>query len=136
MRHLLMVLARPALSWRVLTSAVLIAVTAIGLSGASVTADTPVYADPAGACNGLTPCFTTIQKAVNEVDVGGEVFVFPGAYAESVNLNEMNGGSPGTISLTTVVMVRSRMSAGRLMAARNNTVNTVRKRMIQRRAEA
>lgn len=49
-----------------------------------------VYADAAGLCDGLTPCFTTIQAAVNNAGPGdSNVFVFPATYAESVNLSTM-----------------------------------------------
>lgn len=73
-------------------------------------AATPVYADQSGGgCNGLLPCFATIQLAVNaasDPDGGGplaaEVFVFPGVYNESVDLSGMNGGAVGDIQLITV----------------------------------
>lgn len=72
-------------------------------------ADSPVYADLNGACNGLTPCFLTIQEAVNNAtDPDGvgplfaEVFVFPGTYKESVNLSTMGGGAQGDLQMMTV----------------------------------
>ena len=80
------------------------------IAGSQARAVTPVYADNSGGgCNGLTPCFATIQLAVNaasDPDGGGplaaEVFVFPGRYSESVDLSGMNGGAVGDIKLITV----------------------------------
>ena len=61
------------------------------------------FVDPEGLCAGLSPCFSTIQGAV---DVAGEapavVSIFPGLYAESVDLEAMNGGNPNAISLISV----------------------------------
>ena len=69
-------------------------------------AATPVYADGAGTCNSLTPCFTTIQEAVNNAGPApAEVNVFPGTYNESVSVDDMGiaiAGAPGTITLRTV----------------------------------
>jgi len=66
--------------------------------GLPVAAATPVYADGAGTCAGLLPCYTTIQEAVDNVDAGGTVNVFPGTYAENVDL----GGAAGGLSLVAV----------------------------------
>ena len=43
-----------------------------------------VFTDPAGVCGGNTPCFTSIQDAINSVTLGGTVQVGPGTYPESV----------------------------------------------------
>jgi len=64
-------------------------------------ADT-AYVDGAGVCNGLVPCFTTIQAAVVGTAAPAEILVFPGTYMETVDLAQMNGGTKGDISLTTV----------------------------------
>lgn len=53
-----------------------------------------LYVDEAGSCNGLTPCFTSIQDAVNFALPDTDVRVFPGSYSESVDLSLM--GSTAT----------------------------------------
>jgi len=83
----------------------LAALLAFGRSDTSLAA-TPVFADGAGACNGSTPCFTTIQEAVNNAGPAPAVVnVFPGTYPENVDLDLMGSaivGSPGDITLQTV----------------------------------
>jgi uncharacterized repeat protein (TIGR01451 family) len=68
---------------------------------APAAADTS-YVDGGGACDGLVPCFTTIQAAVVATAPPAEIFVFPGTYMETVDLALMNGGVKGDISLVTV----------------------------------
>ncbi len=64
---------------------------------------TQVYADPASSCAGLTPCFASIQQAVaNAGPAPVEIGIFPGTYAESVNLNDMGSAislPPGDLTL-------------------------------------
>lgn len=49
-----------------------------------------VFADPLGACNGSTPCFTTIQAAIdNAGPAPATVSLFPGVYPESVDVMSM-----------------------------------------------
>ena len=95
-----------SLPWFPVALIVILAVATIGRGAAPADADTPVYADGAGGCNGLTPCFTTIQEAVNNAGPApAEVFVFPGTYAETVDLGLMGSdiaGSAGDLALTTV----------------------------------
>src|SRR3972149_6528412 len=85
---------------------------ALGLFATPAGAASPVFVDPGGGRNGSTPCFTTIQAGVNnapdpDAALGGafaEVFVFPGTYAESVNLSLMGSavaGAPGDLRLVT-----------------------------------
>lgn len=75
-------------------------VSALALAGPAV-ADT-AYVDGAGVCNGLVPCFVTLQAAVDATAAPAEIFVFPGTYMETVDLAQMNGGVKGDVSLTTV----------------------------------
>ena len=60
-----------------------------------------VFADPTSSCSGFSPCFTTIQEAINNAGPGfAEVGVFPGVYAESVDLSLMGsaiGEGPGSL---------------------------------------
>jgi hypothetical protein len=60
--------------------------------------------DEVRACAGLTPCFLTIQAAVN--NAGGPddatVTVFPGTYDESVNLDSMASASNHTLANITL----------------------------------
>ena len=73
---------------------------------ASADAATPVFVDGAGTCAGQTPCFTTIQAGVNAAGPAPAVVnVFPGTYAESVNLSLMGSaiaGTPGDLTLQTL----------------------------------
>jgi len=65
-----------------------------------------VYVDGTGACAGLDPCFATIQLGVNNAGPPpATVFVFPGTYAESVDLSLMGSaiaGMLGDLTLRTV----------------------------------
>ena len=67
-----------------------------------------VYVAPGGgdACNSNTPCYDSIQEAVNNTSPGGSVLVFPGTYEESVDLAQMGSAldepAQGDISLLTV----------------------------------
>jgi hypothetical protein len=84
----------------------------------TVTAVTPVFTDPAGVCGGNTPCFTSIQTAIDVVAGAGTVNVGPGIYGESPNLNRnvtmnVNGNiniggftfSTGTINANSAVIL-------------------------------
>lgn len=84
---------------------------AVSQSGASVRAASPVFVHPTDTtCGGMgtagTDCFATIQEAVdNAGPAPATVSVFPGTYAESVDLSDMGSavaGSPGNIILITV----------------------------------
>lgn len=76
------------------------------LSWSAANAATPVHADPNLTCAGLTPCFATIQEAVDNAGPAPvDVLIFPGTYAESVTLGTMGsviGGGPGDIALQAV----------------------------------
>lgn len=49
-----------------------------------------VHADPTGLCNGMVPCFTSVSAAVaNAGPPPARVLIFPGTYAESLDLNTM-----------------------------------------------
>jgi hypothetical protein len=66
-------------------------------------AGTTVYADPAGTCGGLAPCFATLQGAVDHAaPAPATIGMFPGTYAESVAFDAMGsaaGGGPGDLEL-------------------------------------
>ena len=51
-------------------------------------------------CQGKTPCYHSIQAAVNNAQPGDTIYVFPATYEEGVNLNEMD--PQGDITLITV----------------------------------
>jgi hypothetical protein len=76
------------------------------VASASAQAAVQTFVDGAGLCNGQTPCFTTIQAGIkNAGPAPAGVFVFPGTYAESVNLGLMGsviGGSAGDLMLRAV----------------------------------
>jgi len=58
------------------------------------------YADVNGVCASHTPCYTKIQDALKAVGGPNDatVFVFPGTYNESVNLNGMASSSNQTFA--------------------------------------
>ncbi len=47
-----------------------------------------VYVDGGGVCGGNSPCFTTIQAAINAANPGDTINVFAGTYAEQININK------------------------------------------------
>ena len=67
---------------------------------ATVSAQSDRYVDPAGTCATFTPCYTTISAAVAASGPGDTIYVFPGTYAESVDLSNM--ATPSNITLITV----------------------------------
>ena len=66
-------------------------------------AATTVFADPSLSCAGFTPCYATIQEAINNAGPGSaEVGIFPGVYAENVDLSLMGSAiaaQPGDLVL-------------------------------------
>jgi hypothetical protein len=48
---------------------------------------TTTYSDPSGNCGGNTPCYTTIQTAIDALTGAGTVNVDGGTFNEDVNLN-------------------------------------------------
>ena len=89
-----------------LAAVAVLAVAILLLTGGSARAATPTYADPGGTCASLTPCFTTVQEAVDNAGPAPAVVnIFPGTYAESVDLADMGSaiaGSAGDITLQAV----------------------------------
>ncbi|MEM1203772.1 MAG: right-handed parallel beta-helix repeat-containing protein [Acidobacteriota bacterium] len=77
------------------------------VSVAPAAAEPITWADPAGLCAGNLPCFTSLADAVaNAGPAPAQVFVFPGTYAESVDLGNMGsalpGGAPGELAIVSV----------------------------------
>jgi parallel beta-helix repeat protein len=58
-----------------------------GLRNIAPTAAT-LYVDPGGTCGGNSPCFTTIQAAINAASPGDTINVFAGTYAEQIDVNK------------------------------------------------
>jgi len=78
---------------------------------------TTIYTDPSGSCNGNTPCYTTIQSAINAVSSGSVIKVMAGAYAENLDLNssnnyELQGGWNAAYSSQTSTSSVSSMTFG------------------------
>jgi hypothetical protein len=53
---------------------------------AAAAAQAPLYADPAGQCGGNTPCYTSLQAAVDAAPEQGTVLAYGGFYPESLAL--------------------------------------------------
>ena len=56
----------------------------------TITVSPPVavaFVEPAGMCNGNTPCFTAIQQATAVVALGGTIKVAQGTYHENLSVN-------------------------------------------------
>lgn len=90
---------------RIAASLVLLALLALAFWPASTSAGGIIYVDAGGTCGGESPCFDTIQEAVNNASPLTDVLVMPGTYAESVNLSDMGsaiGGGMGRIGLYAV----------------------------------
>jgi len=65
-----------------------------------------MYVDPDGSCGGNTPCYTTIQSAINAASSGSVIKILAGTYSENLSLNssnnyELQGGQNSTYSSTT-----------------------------------
>lgn len=71
----------------------------LGTAGASAAEGAQTtWADPAGVCNGQSPCFATLAAAVaNAGPPPATVFAFPGIYPESIDLATMGSALPGGI---------------------------------------
>ena len=46
------------------------------------------YVDDDGVCGGNSPCYTTIQSAVNAANVGEAIYIYAGTYSEHVGINK------------------------------------------------
>jgi len=56
---------------------------AVGIATAST--GTTIYVDSSGSCGGNTPCYTTIQAAVNAASTGTTIKILQGNYSENVS---------------------------------------------------
>jgi pectinesterase len=56
--------------------------------------------NPTRQCGGNTPCYATIQAAVDAANSGETIYVYPGTYSESVDLSSMS--PQGDLTLVTV----------------------------------
>ena len=53
-------------------------------------APTILWVDGAGTCGGQTPCFATIQKAIDAVQSGQTIRILPGDYVEQLAIRQKN----------------------------------------------
>ena len=56
------------------------------------------FVDPANTCGGNANCHVDIQSAVIAVSLPADIRIYPGTYNELIDLDLMNGGTPGAIS--------------------------------------
>ncbi|MBC8459554.1 MAG: S8 family serine peptidase [Deltaproteobacteria bacterium] len=78
---------------------------------------TVLYVDPSSSCNGNTPCYSTIQSAIDAVSSGSVIKILAGTYAENLNLNSasnytLQGGQNSTYSSQTSTSSVSSMTFG------------------------
>jgi len=76
-----------------------------------------IYVDPSGSCNGNTPCYTTIQSAIDAASSGSVIKILAGTYAENLDLDssnnyELQGGWSSTYSSQTSTSSVSSMTFG------------------------
>jgi hypothetical protein len=76
-----------------------------------------VYVDPAGACNGYTPCSSTIQGGINLAATGGTVKIKGGTYPENVSVGgsknlKLVGGYNATYSTQSLETVCRSLTIG------------------------
>src|SRR5215213_3800945 len=64
-----------------------LALGALVFSGRAFAAST-VYVNPDGVCGSNSPCFTTIQAAINAAAPGDTIQVQAATYAEQINVNK------------------------------------------------
>jgi hypothetical protein len=69
---------------------------AAGVNGGAIYVDKSVTRN----CQGMTPCYHSIQAGVNSAQPGYTIYVFPATYNEGVDLNQMD--PQGDITLITV----------------------------------
>jgi len=84
-----------------------------------------IYVDPSGSCGGNSPCYTTVQAAVNAASTGTTIKIFQGTYSENVVLSTskqvtLSGGwNSSYTSQSSISFVSSLVrSAGSLIAKR------------------
>lgn len=74
------------------------------------------YADSQGRCEGNKPCYNAFQVAVNDVDSGGTVVVYPRTFDESVTINKsvtvnFVGAAGTTTTLNAFTLVNGTVNA-------------------------
>jgi hypothetical protein len=77
-----------------------------------------VYVDHAGACNGLTPCSSTIQGGIGLAATGATIKITGGTYPEDVNLNVdkgliFKGGYNSTYSTQSMETLCPKLTVGK-----------------------
>ena len=91
----------------------------------SCTSSDSLYVSSDGSCGGNTPCYTTVQAAVNAASTGTTIKIFQGTYSENVTLSTskqvtLSGGwNSSYTSQSSISFVSSLVrSAGSLIAKR------------------
>lgn len=89
----------------------------------SIAGNLTLYVEPAASCGGKTPCYTTIQEAVNAAASGAIIKIAEGAYAEGVHLSSakaltLQGGwnAAFTTQISTTTIVSLTISSGTVTA--------------------
>lgn len=73
------------------------------------------FVDPANICGGSTPCYTSIQAAINAASPSQTILVSPGTYNENLDINKAltiisSGGKGVTTIIGTIIMVIGRIA--------------------------
>lgn len=83
------------------------------------------YVDGSGACGGSTPCYTTIQAAINAATNGETVTVYPGTYTENVTISKsitlVSTGGRGSTTIVGTQTYPSPLVAGTVLITGSNT---------------
>jgi len=75
------------------------------------------YVDPAGSCGGNTPCYTTIQAAIDAVSEGTVIKIRSGTYDEDIDANSassytLQGGWDSTYTSRTSISTIHSLTIG------------------------
>lgn len=79
-----------------------------------------VNANAAAACNGKTPCFTSIQRAIDAVGPGERIEIQAGTYAEKLRIQRKNDRASATEADRIVIEADPQAAPGSVVLAGRN----------------